>query len=99
MQSFNDVMSFVLLIRHRELLTHILFSHKWKKYHVSWRILYILTLIFHILSLVKPSALAHLVERGLRMREIGGMIPGGVKPMTYPIDTCRFLARRSALIG
>ena len=31
--------------------------------------------------------------------ELSNLVPGRVKPMTYRIDACRFLALRSALIG
>ena len=34
-----------------------------------------------------------------RVGEIVSLVPGRVKPMTYQIYTCRFLACRSALIG
>ena len=40
-----------------------------------------------------------LVEHWCRMREIVGLNHGRVKPMTYKVDTCRFLARCSALLG
>ena len=33
------------------------------------------------------------------MWEIESLVTGLVKPMTYKIDTCRFLAGRLALIG
>ena len=33
------------------------------------------------------------------VREIVGSNPGQVKPMIYQIDTCRLLARCSALLG
>ena len=39
------------------------------------------------------------VERGPSVREIGCSVPGRVKPMTYSIDICRFLARRLVLLG
>ena len=50
------------------------------------------------------GAVAESLERGPRVREIGrwaveNLVPGRVKPMTYKIDTCRFLAWRSELIG
>ena len=31
--------------------------------------------------------------------EMGSSIPGQVKPIAYQIDTCRFLAYHSALLG
>ena len=39
------------------------------------------------------------VEHGSRLREIVVSNHGRVKPMTYQIDTCRFLARCLALLG
>ena len=45
------------------------------------------------------GAVAELVERLLPVQEIGSSIPGRVKPMTFKIDTCHFLAYRLALIG
>ena len=33
------------------------------------------------------------------MGEIGSSVPGRVKPMTYKIASCRFLARQSILVG
>ena len=48
---------------------------------------------------LKPSAVVESVEHWSRMREIVGSNPSRVKPMTYQIDTCRFLARCSALLG
>ena len=32
------------------------------------------------------------VEQRLRVGEIGSLVPGQLKPMTYTIDTCHFLA-------
>ena len=32
-------------------------------------------------------------------RNLMGLTPGRVKPLTYKIDTCHFIARRSALLG
>ena len=46
-----------------------------------------------------PDVVAESVERRPRVREIGSLVPGQVKPMTYQIDTCRFLAWCFALIG
>ena len=45
------------------------------------------------------DAIAKLVEHWSRMRDIMGSNAGRVKPMTYKIYTCRFLARCSALLG
>ena len=45
------------------------------------------------------TTVAELVEHWSRMREILGSIPVRVKPMTYKIYTCHFLARISALLG
>ena len=42
---------------------------------------------------------AESVEHWSRVREIVGSNPVRVKPMPYQIDTCRFLARCSALLG
>ena len=39
------------------------------------------------------------VERGPHVREIGSLVPVGIKPMTYTIYTCRFLAWCMAFIG
>ena len=46
-----------------------------------------------------PIAVAESVERGPRIREMGRFVPGRVKPMTYKINACRFLAWLSALLG
>ena len=46
---------------------------------------------------IKPNA--QWIEPRTRVWEIGSSIPSQVKPMLYKIDTCYFLARRSALIG
>ena len=54
------------------------------------------------LVLITPStnnAVAESVERRLCVEEIGSSVPGGVKPMTYKIDTRCFMAWCSALIG
>ena len=40
-----------------------------------------------------------LIEREPDMRKIGSLVPGRVKSRTYKIDTCRFLAWRSAFKG
>ena len=45
------------------------------------------------------AAVAKSVERIPHVWEIRSLVPGRVKPMTYQIDTCRFLAWCSALIG
>ena len=45
------------------------------------------------------GVVAESVEHWRRMRDIVGSKPGRVKSMTYEIDTCRFLARCSALLG
>ena len=39
-----------------------------------------------------------LIEHRPHMWEIRSLVLGRVKPMTLKIDTCRFLARRSALL-
>ena len=44
------------------------------------------------------NAVAESVERRPPVREIGSSIPGRVKPMTYQIKTCRFIAWRLTLI-
>ena len=46
-----------------------------------------------------PAAVAELEDRAPRMRELKSLVLGRVKPMTYKIDTCHFLACRSALLG
>ena len=43
--------------------------------------------------------MAESVERRPQVQDTGSLVPGRVKPLTYKIDTCRFLARNSALIG
>ena len=48
---------------------------------------------------LKPGAVAESVEHWSRVREIMGSNPGRVKPMSYKIDTCHFLARCLALLG
>ena len=46
------------------------------------------------------SVVPESIEHGLRMWEMGSLVPSRVKPiMTYKIDVHRFLARHSALIG
>ena len=45
------------------------------------------------------DAVAESVEHWTCAREIVGSNPGHVKPMTYIIDTCRFLDRCLALLG
>ena len=55
--------------------------------------------IFTTLKIVTlGGAVTELVERGPRLREIRSSIPRRVKPMTYKIDTFRFLAWHSTLI-
>ena len=44
------------------------------------------------------GAVAESVERALRLLEIGGLVLSRVRPMTYQIDTCRFLAWQAALL-
>ena len=46
---------------------------------------------------LRPGAVAESVEHWSRVWKIMGSNPGRVKPMTYKIDTCRFLTRCSAL--
>ena len=46
-----------------------------------------------------PGGVADLVEHWSRLREIMGLNPSWVKPMTYQIDTSRFLFRCPALLG
>ena len=48
---------------------------------------------------IVQDAVATKVERGLRMQVIWSLVPDQVKPITYKIDICRFLAWRLALIG
>ena len=40
-----------------------------------------------------PGSVAESVEHWARVREIVGSNPGQIKPLTYQINTCRFLAR------
>ena len=47
----------------------------------------------------KLRVVAEFVEHWSRMREIVSSNPDRVRPMTYQIDTCGFLARSSALLG
>ena len=47
-------------------------------------------------STLIPDVVADSMERLLCMWEIGSLVPGRVKPVTYKIETCHFLARRSA---
>ena len=47
----------------------------------------------------KPGAVAQSVERGPHVLQIESSVPDWVKPITYQIDTCHFLARYSALTG
>ena len=47
----------------------------------------------------RPGTVAELVERWPRVWEIGSLVLGRVKSMTYKIDTCRFVAWHSTLIG
>ena len=46
-----------------------------------------------------PKTVAESVERGPCMRKIGSSVPGRVKPMTYKIDACHFLAWYLALLA
>ena len=47
-----------------------------------------------------PGVLSESVEHWSRVREIVGSNPGRVKPMTInKIDTCRFIAWCSAILG
>ena len=46
-----------------------------------------------------PDAVAESIEHWSRVRGIVDSNPGRVKPMTYKIDPCCFLARCSALLG
>ena len=50
-------------------------------------------------SSIWPSAVAESVDWRPRTREIGSSVPGRVKPLTYKIDTCHFLAWLLLLIG
>ena len=45
------------------------------------------------------GAVAESIERRPRVREIESLILGQVKPVTYKVDTCHFLAWCLALIG
>ena len=46
----------------------------------------------HARTRTQPGVVPESVERGPRMREIGSSVPDRVKPMTYKIYTCHFLA-------
>ena len=39
-----------------------------------------------------PGMVAESIESGPRVQEIRSLVPSQVKPMTYQIDACRFLA-------
>ena len=54
--------------------------------------------LYSICHRIPLGAVAQSVEHRPRVREIMGSIPGGVKLMTYQIDTCHFLPRCSALL-
>ena len=56
-------------------------------------------LVVRVLRPGLPGALVESVEHWARVWEIVGSNPGLVKPMTYKIDTCGFLARCLALLG
>ena len=45
------------------------------------------------------EAMVKLVENQLPVRKVGNLNLSRVKPITYKIDTCCYLAWRSALIG
>ena len=48
---------------------------------------------------IPPSGvMAESAERGPQMRETGSSVLNWVKPMTYEVDTCRFLSWLLALI-
>ena len=69
-------------------------------YFPSFSTLFLLfTSSFRFSSSLWPGAVAESVEHWSRVWKIMGSNPGWVKPMTYKIDTCRFLARCSALLG
>ena len=55
--------------------------------------------VFQCKGVCPPGAVTKSVERRLSMREIEGLVPSQVKPMTYKIDVCRFLAWHLPLIG
>ena len=40
-----------------------------------------------------------MVQSGLRVQEMRSLVPSRVKPMTYKIETCQFLALHSVLLG
>ena len=49
---------------------------------------------------LKPDVVADSLELGLPVQQVGSWNPSGsVKPMTYKIDTCRYLGWCLALIG
>ena len=52
-----------------------------------------------LLPMPTPGAVPESVEHGLRVWDIGTLVPGQVKPMTYKIDICHFLAWYLPLIG
>ena len=52
-----------------------------------------------MLQVLALGAVAESVEHGTRVWGIGSLVPDGIKPMTFIIDKCRFLAWRLALIG
>ena len=77
-----------------------MYGHGDKHMQLLLHFLYRLVFIFSILPLLSSlSELGESVERGPHVWEIGSSVPSRVKPMTYKIDTCRFLAWHSALIG
>ena len=45
------------------------------------------------------EAMAESLERMLPVRKVGSSSPGRVKPMTYQIGTCQYLAWYPALLG
>ena len=66
----------------------------------SWQACLVRLAIFVCSPLsLKLDAVAESVEHRPRVREIGNSVPSRVKAMTCEVDTCRFLAWRSALIG
>ena len=52
-----------------------------------------------LLRISQPEVVTEFVQRRLPVLKVGSSNPSRVKPVTYKIDTCHYLAWRLVLIG
>ena len=57
----------------------------------EWSYLSVVSYTSHTKIMLPPGVVAESVEQGLRVWEIGSLVPQRIKPMSYKIDTCHFL--------